>query len=98
VISTEGLITVSEAARRLDRSTEQVRRYLREGKLKGQRIGNQWFIDEGALARSEEEEDAGWLISRKLLREIDEHREAMFRRNGIVFDIVRELREDRDSR
>lgn len=45
----EGMITVAEAARRLDRSIEQVRRYLREGKLKGQRIGGQWFVDEKSL-------------------------------------------------
>ena len=44
-----GMITVAEAARRLGRSIEQVRRYLREGKLKGQRIGQQWFIEEGSL-------------------------------------------------
>jgi hypothetical protein len=30
----------------LGRSTEQVRRYLREGKLPGRRIGGQWFIRE----------------------------------------------------
>ena len=45
----EGYVTVAEAARRLDRSIEQVRRYLREGKLPGRRIGLQWFIEEGAL-------------------------------------------------
>jgi len=45
----EGFVTVAEAARRLDRSIEQVRRYLREGKLPGRRIGLQWFIEEGAL-------------------------------------------------
>ncbi len=44
-----GMITVAEAARRLGRSIEQVRRYLREGKLKGERIGQQWFIEEGSL-------------------------------------------------
>jgi excisionase family DNA binding protein len=49
MIETEGMITVAEAAKRLDRSIEQVRRYLREGKLKGQRIGNQWFVDEASL-------------------------------------------------
>src|SRR3972149_5792566 len=46
----EGMITVAEAARHLGRSIEQVRRYLREGKLQGQRIGNQWFIPEEALS------------------------------------------------
>ena len=45
----EGYVTVAEAARRLDRSIEQVRRYLREGRLPGRRIGLQWFIEEGAL-------------------------------------------------
>jgi hypothetical protein len=33
----------------LERSTEQVRRYLRENRLSGQRIGGQWFIDRAAL-------------------------------------------------
>ncbi len=45
----QDLITVAEAARRLERSTEQVRRYLREGRLGGRRIGGQWFIDQAAL-------------------------------------------------
>jgi excisionase family DNA binding protein len=44
-----GKITVAEAARRLDRSIEQVRRYLREGKLRGERMGQQWFVDEASL-------------------------------------------------
>jgi len=45
----DGMITVVEAARRLGRSLEQVRRYLREGKLKGQRVGGQWFVEEASL-------------------------------------------------
>ena len=49
MITLEGMITVAEAARRLNRSTEQVRRYLREGKLKGARVGQQWFIEEASL-------------------------------------------------
>ncbi len=44
------LIGVAEAASRLGRSTEQVRRYLREGRLGGRRIGGQWFIEASALA------------------------------------------------
>jgi excisionase family DNA binding protein len=47
--SIPGLLTVADAAAALDRSTEQVRRYLREGRLKGRRLGGQWFIDEKAL-------------------------------------------------
>jgi len=49
MIPLDGMITVAEAARRLGRSLEQVRRYLREGKLKGQRIGGQWFVQEASL-------------------------------------------------
>jgi excisionase family DNA binding protein len=43
------LLTVADAALRLNRSTEQVRRYLREGRLPGRRIGGQWFIPQDAL-------------------------------------------------
>ncbi|MFH1141519.1 MAG: helix-turn-helix domain-containing protein [Chloroflexota bacterium] len=53
----EGHITVNEAARKMGRSTEQVRRYLREGRLPGKRIGGQWFIRETAvLYRTRQEE------------------------------------------
>src|SRR6187549_1799383 len=47
----QGLVTVPDAARLLTRSTEQVRRYLREGRLEGRRIGGQWFIERAALDR-----------------------------------------------
>jgi excisionase family DNA binding protein len=43
------LVSVAEAAKRLERSTEQVRRYLREGRLQGRRVGGQWFIEVAAL-------------------------------------------------
>jgi excisionase family DNA binding protein len=43
------LFSVADAAKQLERSTEQVRRYLREGRLEGQRMGGQWFIDRSAL-------------------------------------------------
>ena len=38
------LLTVAETAKLLQRSTEQVRRYLREGALPGRRLGGQWFV------------------------------------------------------
>ncbi len=47
--SDRGLLSVADAARHLQRSTEQVRRYLREGRLPGRRIGGQWFIERSAL-------------------------------------------------
>ncbi len=45
----QSLLSVGDAAKRLSRSTEQVRRYLREGRLQGRRIGGQWFIERGLL-------------------------------------------------
>ena len=43
------MLSVGDAAKRLERSTEQVRRYLREGRLNGRRIGGQWFIERSVL-------------------------------------------------
>lgn len=54
--NTYGLLTVAEVAQRLGRSIEQVRRYLREGKLPGRRIGQQWFVEASALAEHAREE------------------------------------------
>jgi excisionase family DNA binding protein len=96
MIDTTGMITVAEAAKRLDLSIEQVRRKLREGKLKGQRIGNQWFVEEEAVVR-DRGADEDRLVPRDLLDEIDRTREAIFRRNGITFDavaLVNEVREE----
>ena len=95
MINTTGLLTVPEVAKRLKRSNEQVRRYLREGKLTGQRIGNQWFMEESALPRDLQK--SGRLIPKELMDAINRSREETFRRNGIVFDVVAELRKDRDS-
>jgi excisionase family DNA binding protein len=53
MIEIEGMISVAEAAKRLNRSIEQVRRNLRDGKLKGQRIGNQWFVDSKSLSNKQ---------------------------------------------
>ncbi len=59
------LLTVADAAVRLDRSTEQVRRYLREGRLSGRRIGGQWFIEQDALQTfGEHKRDAGAFLAR----------------------------------
>jgi excisionase family DNA binding protein len=94
MIDTKGMITVAEAAKRMNRSIEQVRRKLREGKLKGQRIGNQWFVDEESLRKLRAKEP---LIPRELLEDIDRTREAIFKRTGITFNavaLVNEVREE----
>jgi len=64
-VSIPGLLTVVDAARELGRSTEQVRRYLREGRLNGRRLGGQWFIEEAALTAFREalSDQSGYLDS-----------------------------------
>jgi excisionase family DNA binding protein len=98
MIDLEGTISVAEAAKRLKRSTEQVRRYLREGKLRGQRVGNQWFVEEKSLHETPENRP---LIPPELTqavldlrREINEERE---RRGDPPFDVIEMLRRLREE-
>jgi excisionase family DNA binding protein len=44
------MITVPEAARRVGRDPETVRRWIRSGKLRSQKVGTQHLIDEDELA------------------------------------------------
>lgn len=43
------MLTVPEAARRVGRNPETVRRWIRAGKLRSQKIGTQHLIDEREL-------------------------------------------------
>ena len=43
------MLTVPEAARRVGRNPETVRRWIRQGKLRSQKIGTQHLIDERDL-------------------------------------------------
>lgn len=43
------MLTVPEAARRVHRNPETVRRWLREGKLRGRRVGTQYLVEEADL-------------------------------------------------
>jgi excisionase family DNA binding protein len=43
------MITVPEAARRIGRNPETVRRWIREGKLRSRKVGTQHVIDEADL-------------------------------------------------
>lgn len=72
-VDEETVVTVAEAAQILERSTEQVRRYLREGRLTGKRMGNQWFIDRTAVVAFGRElrEERGFLDRLKPASEID---------------------------
>jgi excisionase family DNA binding protein len=93
MVSLEGMITVAEAARRLDRSIEQVRRYLREGKLRGQRIGGQWFVEEKCLATR----PRAPLVPPELVERIRRTREEIRQRAGHDFDVVEMIRRSREA-
>lgn len=60
------MMTVADAARELSRSTEQVRRYLREGRLAGRRMGGQWFIERAAVNAFGREQTKEDQFTRKL--------------------------------
>jgi excisionase family DNA binding protein len=61
-------LTVAETAKLMGRSTEQIRRYLREGVLPGRRLGGQWFVDRSDVdallhQRRVENDQWHWLTS-----------------------------------
>ena len=95
MIDTTGMITVAEAAKRMSRSIEQVRRKLREGKLKGQRIGNQWFVEEESIRKIRANEP---LISREVMERVRQMNEEAVRDNpGYVWDAVEMVRRTREE-
>lgn len=44
------MVTVSEAARRLGKNPETIRRWIRSGRLRSRKVGTQHLIDERDLA------------------------------------------------
>ena len=48
------MLTVPEAARRVRRNPETVRRWIREGRLRAHKVGTQHVIDEADLSALEE--------------------------------------------
>jgi len=51
------MLTVPEAARRTGKNPETIRRWIRSGRLKAQRIGTQHIIEEGDLEALLEDEE-----------------------------------------
>lgn len=54
------MLTVPEAARRVGRNPETIRRWIREGKLDATKVGTQHVIEELDLAAIDE--DAEWAL------------------------------------
>ena len=92
-IDTSGYVTVAEAATRLHLSEEQVRRKLRSGKLRGHRVGNQWFVDESSL---EKRTTSKPLIPPEVIEHVRQLREQVASRNaGYDWDAVEMVRRSR---
>jgi excisionase family DNA binding protein len=51
------VITVPEAARRTGRNPETIRRWIRAGKLRSQKVGTQHLVDERELDELLDDED-----------------------------------------
>ncbi len=45
MVSTIDRLTLKDVAQEIGRSLEQVRRYVREGKLPAEKLGMQWFVE-----------------------------------------------------
>lgn len=43
------MLTIPEAARRVRRNPETIRRWIRSGRLAAERVGTQYLVDEAAL-------------------------------------------------
>ena len=87
-------LTVKEVARELGRSLEQVRRYVREGRLPAQKIGMQWFVSRRAL---EDFQGNGAKVTQPdVAARAKALREQIEARVGLI-DIVELLDEDRRS-
>lgn len=91
-------LTVSEAATYLGRSTEQVRRYLRDGALVGYRVGQQWFVPAPTLAsfRVSRVETPAMKASKEVLRELKALRASLLEKYGYL-DVTRWVEEAREG-
>lgn len=87
-------LTLKEVARELGRSLEQVRRYVREGKLPAQKLGMQWFVSRRALAVFQG--NGAKVTQPDILARIRALREQIRARVGSI-DVVELLDEDRRS-
>lgn len=91
-------LTVSEAATYLGRSTEQVRRYLRDGALVGYRTGLQWFVPAATLAtfKSDRVETPAMKQKREVLRELKALRAELAQKYGHL-DVAGWVQEAREG-
>jgi excisionase family DNA binding protein len=87
-------LTIKEVARELGRSLEQVRRYVREGKLPAKKLGMQWFVSRRALEAFQS--NGGRVTGPDILARIRANRERIKVSLGLL-DVVELLEESRRS-
>ena len=87
-------LNLKDVARELGRSLEQVRRYVREGKLPAQKLGMQWFVSRRALEAFQG--NGGRVTQPDILARAKALREQIKARVGLI-DVVELLDEDRRS-
>ena len=87
-------LTLSQVARELDRSLEQVRRYVREGKLPARKLGMQWFVNSHDLKTFKQE--GGKPSREEVLERARKLRQTIERRVGKidVIELLDRTRED----
>lgn len=97
-VETENLITVREAAKECQRTTETVRRWIWDGKLPARKLGNQLFVRKADLALlghgSAGPDRAARLAALEEARAI---RESIRQRIGGNLDILQDLDQSRES-
>lgn len=93
-----GLATVDEAATYLGKSTEQVRRYLRESALSGYHVGNQWVINMKDLEQFRSGQGGGASERLALVERARRLRVRIGSRAGVSFDPTRLMEETRRGR
>lgn len=97
VIDSKDLITVREAARAVGRTTETVRRWIWDGKLPAQKLGNQLFVKRADLALLIPSQHGKRAVDqRDVLARMKAIRERIGRREGYV-DVIAALDESRES-
>jgi excisionase family DNA binding protein len=87
-------LSLQEVARELGRSLEQVRRYVREGKLPAQKLGMQWFVTRRDLEAFKS--NGGRAAGEDVLARAKAIRERIQNRVGLI-DVVELLEESRRS-
>jgi excisionase family DNA binding protein len=98
VVESQDLVSVREAARECGRTAETVRRWIWEGKLPAQKLGNQLFVRRTDLMSRASRLGGRDAASRMaILDQAREVRERIFRRLGSNLDVIEALDRSREA-